>query len=58
MAIQCLGVKMGNHFICVLMIYCGLNNNKCYPFELCYSKFRFSTDRIKQRSRVLCLLSL
>ena len=24
----------------------------CYPFDLCYSKCRFSTDRIKQRSRV------
>ena len=22
----------------------------CYPFELCYSKCQFSTDRIKQRS--------
>ena len=28
----------------------------CYPFELCYSKCRFSTDRIKQRSSVWCLL--
>ena len=27
-------------------------NNTCYPFELCYSKCRFSTDRIKQRSNV------
>ena len=26
------------------------------PFELCYSKCRCSTDRIKQRSRVYCLL--
>ena len=25
---------------------------KCYPFELCYSKCQFSTDRIKQRSNV------
>ena len=24
----------------------------CYPFDLCYSKCRISTDRIKQRSRV------
>ena len=26
--------------------------NVCYPFDLCYSKCWFSTDRIKQRSRV------
>ena len=31
--------------------------NICHPFELCYTKCRFSTDRIKQRSNVLCLLS-
>ena len=30
----------------------------CYPLDLCYSKCRFSTDRIKQRSNVYCLLSL
>ena len=22
--------------------------DKCYPFDLCYSKCRFSTDKIKQ----------
>ena len=27
-------------------------NSTCYPFELCNSKCRFSTDRIKQRSIV------
>ena len=26
--------------------------NTSYPFDLCYPKCRFSTDRIKQRSRV------
>ena len=27
---------------------------KCYPFNLWYSKCWFSTDRIKQRSRIYC----
>ena len=26
--------------------------HKCYPFDLCSSKCRFSNDRIKQRSHV------
>ena len=24
------------------------DSHRCYPFDLCYSKCRFSTDRIKQ----------
>ena len=28
----------------------------CYPFKLCYSKCRFSTGRIKHRSRDLCFM--
>ena len=31
---------------------CTLFIDICYPFDLCYSKCWFSTDRIKQRSRV------
>ena len=32
-----------------------IKGQKChvrYPLDLCYSKFRFSTDRIKKRSSV------
>ena len=30
------------------MVLISNNLNICYPFDLCYSKCRFSTDRIKQ----------
>ena len=36
---------------CVNVMFC-IHRDLCYPFDLCYSKCWFSTDKIRQRSRV------